>query len=107
VADAHQAARGGDAKERRIDFKAALKDAVLAALLAFGLFGLIVGIRTETGPVGALDLFPRPALLAAIVAIVFAGRFVVAILYQRGALDVDPARFVSAETRERLGRLSR
>jgi branched-chain amino acid transport system permease protein len=107
VADAHQAARGGDAKKRRIDFKAALKDAVLAALLAFGLFGLIVGIRTETGPVGALDLFPRPALLAAIVAIVFAGRFVVAILYQRGALDVDPARFVSAETRERLGRLSR
>jgi len=107
VADAHHAARGGDAKERRIDFKAALKDAVLAALIAFGLFGLIVGIRTETGPIGALDLFPRPALLATIVAIVFAGRFAVAILYQRGALDLDAGRFVSAETRERLGRLSR
>jgi branched-chain amino acid transport system permease protein len=98
---------GGDAERRRIDLRAALKDAVLAALIAFGLFGLIVGVRTETGPVGALELFPRPALLGAIVAAVFGGRFVVAILYQRGVFDLDPARFVPAATRARLGRLSR
>jgi branched-chain amino acid transport system permease protein len=107
VAGATPLTRSGDAERRRIDLTAALKDAALAALIAFGLFGLIVGVRTETGPVGALDLFPRPALLAAIVAIVFAGRLVVSLLHRRGAFDLDPGRFVSAATRRRLGGLSR
>jgi branched-chain amino acid transport system permease protein len=53
---------------------AALKDAAIAALIALGLFSLIVGLQTETGPTGGLEIIPRPALLAAIVAIVFCGR---------------------------------
>ena len=33
---------------------AALKDAALAALVAFGLFALLLGLYTDTGPTGAL-----------------------------------------------------
>ena len=51
----------------------ALRDAGLSALVAFGLFALMLGLRTEAGPTG-LVLLPRPGLLAAAVGAVFAGR---------------------------------
>ncbi len=61
---------------RRLDFVTALKRALLSALIAFGLFSLLIGIRTKTGPAGALVLEGRPDTLAIIVGLVFAGAFV-------------------------------
>jgi branched-chain amino acid transport system permease protein len=57
-----------------LDGRAALKEAAIAALVAFGLFVLMIGIRTEQGPTGALVLTTRFGALAAIVAAVFVGR---------------------------------
>jgi branched-chain amino acid transport system permease protein len=66
----------------KLDFAAALKDAALAALTAFGLFSLMLGLRTDPGITGRLTVFPRPELLATSVAAVFAGRFVIALIAQ-------------------------
>ena len=60
----------------RFDFVTALKRALLSALIAFGLFSLMIGIRTDTGSTGALELTGRPEALAIIVGVVFAGAFV-------------------------------
>ena len=65
---------------RRIDVLAALKEAALAAMVALGLFALLVGIRTEQGPTGALVLSTRISLLGEIVAAVFTGRLAYALL---------------------------
>jgi branched-chain amino acid transport system permease protein len=70
----------------RPDILAALKEATIAALVAFGLFVLLVGIRTEAGPTGALVFTTRFGAVAAIVAAVFVLRFLRALL-------VLPARF--------------
>ena len=51
----------------------AFRDAGLSALVALGLFAPMVGLRTESNG-GPLFLLPRPAIVAIIVAIVFAGR---------------------------------
>lgn len=59
----------------RFDLVTALKRAFLAAVIAFGLFSLMIGIRTGTGPTGALELSGRPEELAIIVGIVFVGAF--------------------------------
>ena len=53
--------------------KSALADAIIAALVAFALFCLILGLRTVDSAQG-LTLAPRPGLLAAAVGIVFVGR---------------------------------
>jgi branched-chain amino acid transport system permease protein len=66
---------------RHRDFSGALKQAALAALVAFGLFSLLVGIRTDTGPGGALELTPRYEMLAAFVAVAFVGVFLREILF--------------------------
>jgi branched-chain amino acid transport system permease protein len=58
---------------RRIDLATALKRALIAAAIAFGLFGLLIGIKTNTGPTGALVLNGRPIELAIIVLVVFVG----------------------------------
>ena len=58
------------------DLLAALKEAAIAALVAFGLFVLLIGIRTEQGPTSALVFSTRFGALAAIVAAVFVGRLV-------------------------------
>ena len=89
------------AKARALDMRGALKDAGLAALVAFGLFSLILGFRTDTGPTGALMLIPRPGLLAAAVAIVFAGRFVVALI-ARAELLPDMRRILPADAQTKL-----
>ncbi len=49
------------------------KDAGISALVALGLFGPMIGLKTESGPTGLL-LLPRPLALAAAVAAVFFGR---------------------------------
>jgi len=53
--------------------KSALADSLIAALIAFALFSLVLGLRTEDNVTG-LTLEPRPMLLAVTVGIVFFGR---------------------------------
>ena len=50
-----------------------LRDAFLSALVALGLFGAMIGLRTTSGATG-LVLVPRPWAVAAAVAAVFVGR---------------------------------
>ncbi|HWK00192.1 MAG TPA: high-affinity branched-chain amino acid ABC transporter permease LivM [Xanthobacteraceae bacterium] len=69
-----------NARKSRLDFGGALKDAFVAALVAFGLFSLMLGVVTKTGSTGTLTVSPRPGLLATSVAIVFAGRFLIALI---------------------------
>jgi branched-chain amino acid transport system permease protein len=68
---------------------ATLKDAAIAALVAFGLFSLIVGFRSESGTTGALELLGRPWTLAVLVGLVFAGRLAVVLLYRSGAFALS------------------
>ena len=63
-----------------IDFLGALKSAAMAAVVAFGLFSLLIGVRTDQGPTGALEIEPRFVALGVIVAIAFVGGFVRALL---------------------------
>ena len=51
----------------------ALKDALISALVALGLFGATIGLRTASGPT-SLVIVPRPGAVAIAVAIVFVGR---------------------------------
>jgi branched-chain amino acid transport system permease protein len=55
--------------------QAALVDSLLAGIIAFALFSLLLGFRTVDGVAG-LTLEPRPELLAYAVGVVMLGRFV-------------------------------
>ena len=57
------------------NIRAALKDAGLSALVALGLFGAMLGLKTEATSAGVV-LLPRPDLLAYAVSAVFVGRLV-------------------------------
>ena len=69
-------------EEPGIDFgqrlRTALTEAVLAAIIAFALFSLILGLRTVDNVTG-LTLQPRPALLVWAVGIVFFGRLLLSL----------------------------
>jgi branched-chain amino acid transport system permease protein len=67
-------------------FVCAAKEAALSALVAFGLFVTLIGVRTDQGPTGALVLTPRFGALAAIVAAVFVAAFVRALVFRDGAI---------------------
>ena len=54
---------------------AALRDAGLSALVAFGLFAPLVGLRTDVSPTGGLFLRTRWLDVAILCGIVFLGRF--------------------------------
>jgi branched-chain amino acid transport system permease protein len=88
-----------------LDLAGALKDAALAAFVAFGLFSLMLGLRTDTGASGRLEVSPRPGLLATVVAAVFAGRLMVALI-ARSRIAADFTRSVQTITPqfEKLGR---
>jgi branched-chain amino acid transport system permease protein len=60
----------------RLDLLTAFKRALLSALVAFGLFSLLIGIRTHTASNGALVISGRPDLLAIMVGLTFVGAFV-------------------------------
>ena len=70
----------------------ALKSAAVAAVIAAGLFGFLIGFRTEQ-TAGPLSLAPRPLLLAAVVAVVFAGRFLLVLAW---SAKVEAGRFLPA-----------
>ena len=90
-----------------LDIAGALKDAALAAFVAFGLFSLMLGLRTDTGGTGRLQVFPRPGLLATAVAAVFVGRLLIALI-ARSQIAADLARSLQAKTPEfeKLGRFA-
>ncbi len=67
----------------RLPLAVALKDAGLAALVAFGLFFFLIGLHTDQGPTGALVVTPRWTQLAIIVAAVFLGAFARALIFGR------------------------
>ncbi len=54
-------------------FASSLKDAAIAALIAFALFSFVIGLKTETKP-GGLELTQRWDVVAILVAVIFAGR---------------------------------
>jgi branched-chain amino acid transport system permease protein len=61
---------------KAVDLPAALKNAGLSALVAFGLFSLLIGVQTDQGPTGALVITTHPGVLAIVVGLVFAGSLV-------------------------------
>jgi branched-chain amino acid transport system permease protein len=63
--------------------KSALIDATLAALVAFALFSLTLGVKTVDSA-GGLTLKARPMLLATVVGIVFAGRLLLNLFWWNG-----------------------
>jgi branched-chain amino acid transport system permease protein len=58
------------------DATGALKQAFLAALVAFGLFGLIIGLKTDQTLNNTIELKPRVGLLTTMVAAVFIGSLI-------------------------------
>jgi branched-chain amino acid transport system permease protein len=72
------------ARPARFDLPAALKSASLSALVALGLFGLLVGVRTDTGPTGALIYWTRFNDVALLVAAVFVGTLLRELFFARG-----------------------
>ena len=69
--------------DRSFKVAVALKTAVAAALVALGLFSLLIGVRTDQGPTGALVLTARPGALALLTAIAFMGGLVWAFIPDR------------------------
>jgi len=63
-----------------IDLLGALKSGALAAIVAFGLFSLLIGVRTDQGPTGALEIEPRLVAFGVICAVAFVGGFARALL---------------------------
>ena len=89
---------------RRIDIVGALKNATFAALVAFGLFSLLIGFRTDQGPTGALQVTTRLDLLAMFVGVVFAGSLLRALVFRGEAADLT--RYVPAAVTAGVARLT-
>jgi branched-chain amino acid transport system permease protein len=66
----------------------ALKDATLAALVAFGLFFFMIGLRAEQGLTGALEISTRFQSFAMMVALVFVGAFLRSLVFGRGPIPL-------------------
>ena len=58
-----------------MDFAAAVRDAILAGVIALGIFGPLVGLKTDQNMQNELVLQTRWGLVAIIVGIVIVGRF--------------------------------
>jgi branched-chain amino acid transport system permease protein len=76
---------------RSLSIADALKDAALAALVAFGLFFFLIGLRSDLSSSGALQVSTRFADLAMIVGAVFVGAFLRALIFGRGPTGLDRA----------------
>jgi len=66
-------APGASEVSETFEFQKALREAFWAALVALGLFGLIIGLKTDQTLTNEIVLKPRPGLLAAMVGAVFVG----------------------------------
>ncbi|WEK49716.1 MAG: high-affinity branched-chain amino acid ABC transporter permease LivM [Candidatus Kaistia colombiensis] len=62
-------------KKHGPDLSAAVKDALLSGLIALGLFGPLVGLRTEQNIRNELVVQGRWGLLASVIAVIIVGRF--------------------------------
>ena len=80
--------------------QAALVDSLLAAIITFALFSLLLGFRTVDNVTG-LTLQPRPMLLAVAVGIVFFGRLLLNLFVWQAEHPVT-APFARLFTRERF-----
>ncbi|CAH2599442.1 branched chain amino acid/phenylalanine ABC transporter membrane subunit LivM [Rhodovastum atsumiense] len=86
----------------RPTLSAALRDAFLSALVALGLFGVMIGLKTDAGAT-SLVLTPRPWAVAVAVGLVFVGRLgLIAWRAWRPAGTPTPRRLAS--TAHRAGR---
>jgi branched-chain amino acid transport system permease protein len=65
----------------------AFRSAALSALVALGLFSLLIGARTDQGPTGALEVLMRPEFLAVLVAAVFVGSLVREIVFRGRSVE--------------------
>jgi branched-chain amino acid transport system permease protein len=63
------------AKKHGPDISAAVKDALLSGLIALGLFGPLVGLRTEQNMRNELVVQGRWGLLASVIGVIVVGRF--------------------------------
>jgi branched-chain amino acid transport system permease protein len=77
--------------QRGLSLAAALKDAALAALVALGLLFFLVGLRTEQGPTGALEITARIPTLAILVGVVFIGAFARTLIFGRAPIGLGRA----------------
>jgi branched-chain amino acid transport system permease protein len=82
-------------ESRRAGVAFIFKKALISAFVAFVLFSLMIGIRTEAGPTGQLIYWTRFDDLATIVALVFGGSIVIELLRQwlgptTGTLTLPP-----------------
>ncbi len=83
---------------------AAVKDAAITALIAFGLFFMLVGLRTDVGTSGGLVLRQRWGEVAILVVLAFFGRL--GLVTWRGLRgDAKPRSTARAEAFRRAGRL--
>jgi len=69
--------------DRLFKVAVALKTASVVALVVLGLFSLLIGVRTDQGPTGALVLSARPGALGLLTAIAFMGGLLWAFLPDR------------------------
>lgn len=90
----------------RFNLGAAIKDALIATVVAFGLFSLMLGLVTETGSTGKLTVHTRPGLLIASLAVVFAGRFFVSFFVQSFRVSEIP-RLIPRQFSARLQNIER
>jgi branched-chain amino acid transport system permease protein len=91
--------------DRSLKIAVALKAAVAAALVALGLFSLLVGVRTDQGPTGALVFSARPGALATLTAIAFVGGLLWAFIPDRSRTTL--AALAPASLTAVLGRVRR
>jgi branched-chain amino acid transport system permease protein len=83
----------------------AIRDAAIAAAVAFGLFVMLVGLRTDVGPEGGLILRQRWWQVALLCGIVFAGRLAITTLAGRRALQPSTAPGPWTDRLQRAGKL--
>ncbi len=76
---------------RPLPLAAALKDATLSGAVAFGLFFFMIGLRTEQGSTGALEITTRFQTFAIMVALVFVGSFLRTLIFGRGPIPFGRA----------------
>jgi branched-chain amino acid transport system permease protein len=90
----------------KLPLAAALKDATLAALVAFGLFFFLIGLHTDQGPTGALVVTTRFGTLAILVGAVFFGSFARALIFGHAPITLGTARpaWLDAGRMQNLGR---